>query len=267
MATKRVYKSEKKSAKTPSKAAKAVAKPVAKPVAKAVAKKGSPTLAPTASKSYKDYITEALIELKAGRKGVSRIALKKHLKENNPTIAKNNNFDHFFNLAIRKGVTDSIFEQPKGPSGTIKLINNKKSSSPTVKSTSSTVKSTSPTVKKPAVKKTVAPATKKVAKPAKSAKTATTSTASAASTPTYKVMVIQGVDSLNQGKGSSRIALKKYVKGQYIKQNGGKEPTNFDYNFNKTVKKAVDDGYLSQPKGPSGLVKILKKGKTFVTVA
>lgn len=270
MAAKKVYKSAKKSTKTP-----------ATSKAKSVAKKQSPTPAATVtatntsssnSKSYKDYITQALIELKGGRKGVSRIALKKHLRENNPSIAKNNNFDHFFNLAIRKGVSDSIFEQPKGPSGTIKLV--KKQSSPTPSASASTA--STKTAKKPVktaaaaaaaapaakpVKKT-APTTKKTSKPAKP-----TPTASAASTPTYKVMVIQGVDSLNQGKGSSRIALKKYVKGQYIKQNGGKEPTNFDYNFNKTIKKAVDDGYLSQPKGPSGLVKILKKGKTFVSVA
>ncbi|CAL9729929.1 histone H1 [Monosporozyma unispora] len=244
MAAKKVYKSQKKSTKTPA---------TSKPKQPATTKKSSPTPS-NSSKSYKEYITEALTELKGGRKGVSRIALKKHLKENNPSIAKNNNFDHFFNLAIKKGVTDGFFEQPKGPSGTLKLVKKSTSPSPSVKKVS--------TPAKKVVKKTVAPAPVK-----KSVKKVTKTAHATSSTPTYKVMVIQGVDSLNQGKGSSRIALKKYVKGEYLKKNGGKEPTNFDSNFNKTVKKAVDDGYLSQPKGPSGLVKILKKGKTFVSAA
>ncbi|KAK5961695.1 histone H1 PWA37_001068 [Arxiozyma heterogenica] len=267
MTVKKVYKSQKKSTNNPSTMKASIT---------------STSTSTTPSRSYKDLITDALIELKGGRKGTSRIALKKFVKESNPNLSSNSNFDHFFNLAIKKGVTDGIFEQPKGPSGTIKLVkkpassdtsSSKKKKSTTSSSfssssssssssspSSSTPKSTKKVSKKTTTKTTIVKAPKKITK-----KTSTSSTSSSSS---YKTMVIKGVISLNNGKGSSRVALKKFVKDLYIKNSGGKEPpSNFDYNFNKTIKKAIDDGYLSQPKGPSGLVKILKKGKTFVSAA
>ena len=124
MAIKKVYKSQKKSTKSPM-------------TMKSSMTSSSTAASTTPSKSYKDLIIQALVELKGGRKGTSRIALKKFVKEKNPNLSNNNNFDHFFNLAIKKGVTDGIFEQPKGPSGTIKLVKKPTSSNSSSSSSSS----------------------------------------------------------------------------------------------------------------------------------
>ncbi|QLQ81480.1 hypothetical protein HG537_0F02410 [Torulaspora globosa] len=176
------------------------------------------------SKSYKELITEGLVELK-DRKGASRLALKKIIKAKYPKLESSTNFDLHFNNAVKKGVESGEFEQPKGPSGPLKL-NKKTTDKPIV-----TKKSTSPVQKK------------KPSPPALS----------------YKEMITQAILKLNQGKGSSRPALKKYVKDHNPSTAGTN--SNFDHLFNTALKKGVDLGDFAQPKGPSGIVKINPKKK------
>ncbi|KAG7191455.1 uncharacterized protein KQ657_003131 [Scheffersomyces spartinae] len=92
----------------------------------AVAKgsKSGPTVA--ASKlTIKDMIKSALVTLKE-RNGSSRQSLKKYVQSNYDIKSKN--FDSLFNTAIRKGLETGEFNQPKGPSGPVKLV--KKLSAP-----------------------------------------------------------------------------------------------------------------------------------------
>lgn len=53
----------------------------------------------------------------------SRQAIKKYIQSNFKDLK---NFDTQFNAALRRGVDKGDFTQPKGPSGTVKLNNNKK---------------------------------------------------------------------------------------------------------------------------------------------
>lgn len=218
----------------------------------------SSTSSTPASKSYKDLITEAAKTLKS-RNGSSRPALKKYIKENYPTVAKATNFDHYFNAAIKKGVDSGDFVQPKGPSGTLKLVKKPTVSTPTTKKTvtkpkTKTTASTAKKVTKPKAKTTTSTA-KKVTKP--KAKTATTN-----GSLTYKEMIIKSILSINNGKGSSRLAVKKHMKDEYSKKLNTVK--NFDHLFNAAIRKAVESGDLAQPKGPSGIIKVLKKGKTTI---
>ena len=212
----------------------------------------SATSTTPASKSYKELITEAAKTLK-NRNGSSRPALKKYIKENYPTVAKATNFDHYFNSAIKKGVDSGDFIQPKGPSGTLKLV--KKPTTPVTSTPAAkkVTKTKTPAVKK--VTKTKAPVAKKVTKP--KAKTVATS-----GSLTYKEMIIKSILSINNGKGSSRLAVKKHMKDEYSKKLNSVK--NFDHLFNAAIRKAVESGDLAQPKGPSGIIKVSKKGKTTV---
>lgn len=203
--------------------------------------------------SYKELITEALVELKT-RKGVSRPALKKFIQ--NKYKLKTDSFDRFFNLAVRKGVENGIFVQPNGPSGTLKLNKVEKEKSPVSKP------KVSKTAPKSKVSKTVSKAKTKAGSK-KVTKKSSAVTSSGAKALSYKDMIIKSVLELNEGKGSSRIALKKFIKTEYAKKIN--EAKNFDYLFNSAIKKGVESGLLAQPKGPSGVVKVLKKGKMSLT--
>ncbi|ODV60125.1 histone H1, partial [Ascoidea rubescens DSM 1968] len=68
---------------------------------------------------YKEMIIAAILALK-DRKGSSRQALKKYVTLNYKI--NSSNFDTQFNLALRKGVDNKVFQQPKGPSGPVKLV-------------------------------------------------------------------------------------------------------------------------------------------------
>lgn len=199
--------------------------------AKKVSKSVKPAKKPAeASKSYKELITEGLIELK-DRKGASRLALKKFIKSRYPKLGSSTSFDLHFNNAVKKGVESGEFEQPKGHSGPLKL--------------------TKKTTEKPAApKRSTSPAEKKIVKkpspPALS----------------YKEMITQAILELNHGKGSSRLALKKYVKDH--NPSTTKANSNFDHLFNMALKKGVGLGDFAQPKGPSGIVKINPKKKTML---
>lgn len=54
----------------------------------------------------------------------------------------------------------------------------------------------------------------------------------------------------------SRQALKKYIQSNF------KELKNFDSQFNSALRRGVDRGEFTQPKGPSGPVKLNKKKDT-----
>lgn len=60
---------------------------------------------------------------------------------------------------------------------------------------------------------------------------------------------------LKDRNGSSRPALKKYIKANYK----GVDNDRFDGLFNQALKKGADAKEFAQPKGPSGTVKLVKK--------
>ncbi|SMN22148.1 similar to Saccharomyces cerevisiae YPL127C HHO1 Histone H1, a linker histone required for nucleosome packaging at restricted sites [Maudiozyma saulgeensis] len=225
-------------------------KKTTKPVSKKVTKSSSSA---SPSKSYKELITEAAVALKS-RKGVSRPALKKFIKEKYPSVGSATNFDHYFNAAIKKGVETGDFEQPKGPSGTLKIVKKTVTPTPTAK------KVTKPKAK---TTTTATTTTKKVTKPkAKTTVTKSKAKSTTSSSLTYKEMIIKSILSINDGKGSSRLAVKKHMRDEYSKKLNTVK--NFDHLFNAAIRKAVESGDLAQPKGPSGIIKVLKKGKTAV---
>lgn len=150
------------------------------------------------------------------------------------------------------------FEQPKGPAGAVKLAKKKspevkkeKEVSPKPKQAATSVSATASKAKAASTK--LAP--KKVVK--KKSPTVTAKKASSPSSLTYKEMILKSMPQLNDGKGSSRIVLKKYVKDTFSSKL--KTSSNFDYLFNSAIKKCVENGELVQPKGPSGIIKLNKK--------
>ncbi|EJS41422.1 hho1p [Saccharomyces arboricola H-6] len=236
-----------------------------KPVIKTAVKKNAAKKEEPSSKSYKELIVEGLAALKE-RKGSSRPALKKFIKENYPLVGSTSNFDLYFNNAIKKGVETGDFEQPKGPAGTLKLAKKKspelkKETSPKPKqaaaATTTTTTTTPTSLKAKAKTASKKQAPKKVVKKKVPAVAVIPKKTSSPSALTYKEMILKSMPELNDGKGSSRIVLKKYVKDTFSSKL--KTSSNFDYLFNSAIKKCVENGELVQPKGPSGIIKINKK--------
>lgn len=143
---------------------------------------------------YKDMIVSAVITLK-DRNGSSRQGIKKWILSKHGNVS--DKFDSMLNQAIRRGVENGDFIQPKGPSGPLKL--NKSGSTPSTRrtskpasdktTTSSRVSKSTPAAKKKSasVKKTsaskakTASVTKRVSKaPAKSKRTSGAATTSRA---------------------------------------------------------------------------------------
>ncbi|KIV95510.1 hypothetical protein, variant [Exophiala mesophila] len=84
------------------------------------AKEKKPAAAP-AHGSYKDMIKDAILNLKE-RNGSSRQAIKKYVQANNNiSVSSPLQFDSLFNKALKTGVEKGDFQQPKGPSGPVKL--------------------------------------------------------------------------------------------------------------------------------------------------
>ncbi|CAI4824511.1 BAF_collapsed_G0055700.mRNA.1.CDS.1 [Saccharomyces cerevisiae] len=249
---------KKSTTKTTSKGKKpATSKGKEKSTSKAAIKKTTAKKEEASSKSYRELIIEGLTALKE-RKGSSRPALKKFIKENYPIVGSASNFDLYFNNAIKKGVEAGDFEQPKGPAGAVKLAKKKspevkkeKEVSPKPKQAATSVSATASKAKAASTK--LAP--KKVVK--KKSPTVTAKKASSPSSLTYKEMILKSMPQLNDGKGSSRIVLKKYVKDTFSSKL--KTSSNFDYLFNSAIKKCVENGELVQPKGPPGIIKLNKK--------
>ncbi|KAI3092591.1 hypothetical protein CBS147333_10231 [Penicillium roqueforti] len=81
--------------------------------------------------------------------------------------------------------------------------------------------------------------------------------AAPAAHPSYREMIKDAIANLKERNGSSRQAIKKYVtsnnKVAFASQSA------FDAQFNKAVKTSVEKGEFTQPKGPSGPVKLAKK--------
>ncbi|KAJ6547378.1 hypothetical protein B0H19DRAFT_1165298 [Mycena capillaripes] len=165
-------KSKKAAATTKPKPAKAAA---TKPKAKKSAAKPTP-----AHPSWKDIITECIVNSDDKRKGVSRNALKKYAEDQ----YKLSTPAHIsqLNRALASGIETGIFVQPKGPSGCVKLAPkvsanaSKENSKPVSKSSTAkkaVVKAKATPTKKPTtalkakkavVGKKVAPATKAAVK-------------------------------------------------------------------------------------------------------
>lgn len=72
----------------------------------------------------------------------------------------------------------------------------------------------------------------------------------------YQDMIKDAIINLKERNGSSRVALKKYVKA-----NNSINATDkmFDSLFNKALKSGVEKGEFNQPKGSSGGTKLAKK--------
>ncbi|EZF70370.1 hypothetical protein H105_07186 [Trichophyton soudanense CBS 452.61] len=73
----------------------------------------------------------------------------------------------------------------------------------------------------------------------------------------YKDMIKDAIINLKERNGSSRQALKKYV--QHNNTITVTSQATFDAQFNRALKAAVEKGEFTQPKGPSGPVKLAKK--------
>jgi len=73
--------------------------------------------------------------------------------------------------------------------------------------------------------------------------------------PTYKEMIKEAILALKDRNGSSRPALKKYIKANYK----GVDTDRFDSLFNAALKKGEASKEFTYPKGPSGTVKLAKK--------
>ncbi|KAI8239713.1 Histone H1 [Colletotrichum sp. SAR 10_96] len=78
-----------------------------------------------------------------------------------------------------------------------------------------------------------------------------------ASHPSYQDMITEAIVALKERNGSSRQALKKYVKAN--NQINVVSDTMFDSLFNKALRAGVEKGHFEQPKGPSGGTKLAKK--------
>ncbi len=68
-------------------------------------------------------------------------------------------------------------------------------------------------------------------------------------------LITEAIVALAERGGSSRQALKSYIKEKYP------VGENFDTQFNLAVKRGLESEYFSQPKGPAGSIKLVKKPK------
>ncbi|KAJ5816830.1 Histone H1 [Penicillium robsamsonii] len=73
----------------------------------------------------------------------------------------------------------------------------------------------------------------------------------------YRDMIKDAIISLKERNGSSRQAIKKYVQSNN-KINVTSQSV-FDSQFNKAIKTGVEKNEFTQPKGPSGPLKLAKK--------
>ncbi|CAI7678797.1 unnamed protein product [Penicillium pancosmium] len=87
--------------------------------------------------------------------------------------------------------------------------------------------------------------------------TGVTKKATPAAHASYRDMIKDAIVNLKERNGSSRQAIKKYVSSNN-KINVASQAT-FDAQFNKAIKAGVEKGEFTQPKGPSGPLKLAKK--------
>ncbi|KAK2854403.1 hypothetical protein FQN49_005127 [Arthroderma sp. PD_2] len=93
--------------------------------------------------------------------------------------------------------------------------------------------------------------------PPKKATAASTGKSTTASHASYKDMIKDAIVNLKERNGSSRQALKKYVQNNNTLNITSQAA--FDAQFNRALKAAVEKHEFTQPKGPSGPVKLAKK--------
>ncbi|EYE96234.1 histone H1/H5 family protein [Aspergillus ruber CBS 135680] len=79
----------------------------------------------------------------------------------------------------------------------------------------------------------------------------------AAGHASYRDMIKDAIVNLKERNGSSRQSIKKYVQNNNDLNNAS--PAVFDNQFNKAIKAGVEKGDFTQPKGPSGPLKLAKK--------
>ncbi|OXV11967.1 hypothetical protein Egran_00272 [Elaphomyces granulatus] len=84
--------------------------------------------------------------------------------------------------------------------------------------------------------------------------------ATSSSHASYRDMIKDAILNLKERNGSSRQSIKKYV--QANNQISVASQAAFDAQFNKAIKAGVEKGEFTQPKGPSGPVKLAKKEAT-----
>ncbi|KAI9799205.1 MAG: hypothetical protein M1825_004848 [Sarcosagium campestre] len=101
--------------------------------------------------------------------------------------------------------------------------------------------------------------------PKKATATGTTKKAAAPSHASYKDMIKDAILQLKERNGSSRQAIKKYV--QANNSISVTSPNVFDHQFNRGIRAGVSSGEFTQPKGPSGPVKLAKKDTKTATKA
>lgn len=92
--------------------------------------------------------------------------------------------------------------------------------------------------------------------PKRAAATSATKKA-AAGHASYRDMIKDAIVNLKERNGSSRQSIKKYVQNNNDLNNAS--PAVFDNQFNKAIKAGVEKGDFTQPKGPSGPLKLAKK--------
>ncbi|KAJ5592938.1 hypothetical protein N7537_009842 [Penicillium hordei] len=93
--------------------------------------------------------------------------------------------------------------------------------------------------------------------PPKNVTSAPKKAAPAAPHTSYRDMIKDAIISLKERNGSSRQAIKKYVQSNN-KINVTSQSV-FDSQFNKAIKAGVEKNEFTQPKGPSGPLKLAKK--------
>jgi len=84
--------------------------------------------------------------------------------------------------------------------------------------------------------------------------------ATSSSHASYRDMIKDAILNLKERNGSSRQSIKKYV--QANNQISVASQAAFDAQFNKAIKAGAEKGEFTQPKGPSGPVKLAKKEAT-----
>ncbi|ODM18397.1 hypothetical protein SI65_06268 [Aspergillus cristatus] len=93
--------------------------------------------------------------------------------------------------------------------------------------------------------------------PPKKTAAASATKKAAAGHASYRDMIKDAIVNLKERNGSSRQSIKKYVQNNNDLNNAS--PAVFDNQFNKAIKAGVEKGDFTQPKGPSGPVKLAKK--------
>lgn len=182
-----------------------------------------------------DLIIEALSRLNYG-KGSTRYCVKQYMKTKNHDLKMSE-----VNLALRNGVESGFLEQPNGPNGLIRIAdegsvgarNKSRKTNRASLERQSTVRAKGP----------VKPSSHHVTH-----------------TLNMRQMMIQGITSVNDGKGTSRERLKEYILGQYFK-NKHYNSNEIDSALEDTINKAIDQGILIEPDGQLGVLKVstLKK--------